>query len=313
MILLRGSERPTQGRVIVILGLGLIGQALLSATRQRGAFAGTRLSLSWTDATVRRAQLDHTRAAIGRTDSPPAGIDIVWAAGKAGFAATEEQLAQEEEPFRDVLAFSEGLAEAWPAARHGFHLMSSAGGLFEGCRLVGTGTAPAPRRPYGHAKLRQEAMVGAMRLGIATSIYRPSSVYGTFDGSGRPGLINVLIANALARRMSNLFADVGTLRDYLMAADAADFVAGRLTGEALPGTFLLATGKATAVHEIIHLVETTLGTRLLLRIDPRPGNAEHMSFCPTALAAGFKATDLATGIRQMARRLLNSRATGQPA
>jgi nucleoside-diphosphate-sugar epimerase len=299
--------------VIVILGLGLIGQAVLSATRRRGAFAGTRLPLSWTDPALRRAHLNNVRTAIGSADSPPAGIDIVWTAGKAGFGATEDQLAQEDEPFRDVLAFAESLAEAWPTARHRFHLMSSAGGLFEGCRLVATGTEPNPRRPYGHAKLRQEAMVRAMPAGIQASIYRPSSVYGKSNGSGRPSLINVLIANALARRVSHLFADVGTLRDYLMSDDAGEFLAGRLVGEAPSGTFLLATGKATAVQEIIHLVEVTLGTRLLLRIDPRPGNAEHMSFCPMALPAGFRPTDLATGIRQMARRLLYSRPTGQAA
>ena len=305
MILLRGHMVGGERQAIAILGLGLIGQAILAATRRYRAFDEVSLPISWTDTALRRGQLAAALTAIGSRDQPQARIDIVWSAGRAGFGATQDELAAEEEPFLDILALADRLVGIAPKTRHGFHFMSSAGGLFEGCRLVDATTEPSPRRHYGIAKVRQEALVQAMRPEIASFIYRPSSTYGLSDGTARLSLINVLIANALRKRVSHLFGDQTTLRDYIQAGDIGSFVAGRLVGHAPnPGTFLLASGQATALQAIVHLVEAALGTRLLLRIDPRPSNAEHMSFRPAALAPGFVATDLAAGIRQIAQRHL---------
>ncbi len=310
MMLIREKAGPRgdQAAVTVIFGLGLIGRSVAASLLRQIDCSIRTAPVDWRDASVRAEQLRDLAENIVRIG--PRRVDVVWTAGKAGFGAGPAEVTAEEGPFTDVVAMSEYLADLLPAASHAFHLMSSAGGLFEGLRMVGSDTLPAPRRPYGEAKLAQELRCRNMRGGMATCIYRPSSVYGYAGVGGRAGLINVLINNAWRHAPSRLFGDSATVRDYVYAPDIGDFVAAMI-GSASPisGTFLLASGKPSAMHEVVHMVERVLGQRLFVRFEPSPTNAQHITFSPAALPKGWKATDLETGIRQTARKLLYSFAT----
>lgn len=308
MIRRKVGLKGDQAAVTVMFGLGLIGRSVVASLRRYGDCDSRTAPVDWQDAALRAAQLKDIAASVTRI--APRRVDVVWTAGKAGFGADAAEITAEEGPFEDVVAMAEHLAIMLPAASHAFHLMSSAGGLFEGLRMVDTDTLPAPRRPYGQAKLAQELRCRNMREGIATCIYRPSSVYGYIGIGGRAGLINVLISNGWRHAPSYLFGASATVRDYVYTADIGDFVAARIeAGCPVSQTFLLASGKPSAMQEVIHLIERVLGQRLFARFEPNPTNAQPITFSPAALPIGWKATDLETGIRQTARKLLYSFAT----
>lgn len=296
-------------RAILLFGIGLIGRCISQSLVRGGRVVFEDLPLDWNDGDMRRAQLQAARGRISKhaDEREIVGIDTVWTAGKAGFGATADQLALEDKPFDDVLDLARDLAGEFPGARHHFHMMSSAGGLFEGQRLVSNDTPADPLRPYGQAKLAQENRASRPSLGLVCSIYRPSSVYGYNRLGGRAGLITVLVDNANMHRTSHIYGDINTLRDYVLASDIGDFVAGRvLSADAESGSFLLANGKPAAIGEVLRIVEKTAGRRLYVRFERQPSNADHMSFAPSALPANWMPTDLETGIRLTTGQLLGS-------
>jgi UDP-glucose 4-epimerase len=214
-------------------------------------------------------------------------------------------MARETGLLAEVLDLSGALRTRAPDARHAVHLLSSAGGLFEGQTFCDAASLPAPLRPYGAGKLRQEALARALAPGTRVEIYRPSSVYGV-SRSGRVGLVTALIGNALRGATTRIVGHAGTLRDYVHAEDVGRFLAARVAAAEAPGPpaiHLLARGRPAAMTEVIAHVERALDARLRLQFDPAPGNARDMSFRPSALPAGWSQVDLGTGIAQVARRL----------
>ena len=296
---------------IVVFGSGLIGRSIVQAVIRQGYEFSKTLPFSWTEAKARSEQASQLKQRIlaGRATQ----FDVIWAAGKAGFGAGPAELESEMLAFLDVVRLSEDLVEEAPSTKHYFHLMSSAGGLFEGQRFVTAATLAAPLRPYGFAKLEQEVRCRAIRTEIVTSIYRPSSVYGFSGTKGRAGLITVLCNNAWQHRPSRIFGTAATVRDYVLVHDIGQFVAQRLIAPSRRSqTLLLASGKPSAMHEVLSLLAKVVGRRLYVSFDPNPSNADHMSFAPEALPDRWQTTDLETGMRQTVRDLLTSFSIGSP-
>ena len=214
-------------------------------------------------------------------------------------------MAREASLLEEVLDLAEMAGRRAPRARRAVHLVSSAGGLFEGQLFCDAESAPAPLRPYGEGKLRQEALARACGGAARVHVYRPSSVYGA-SPSGRVGLVTALIGDALRGRTTRIVGRPDTLRDYVHAGDVGRFIARAVMG-AEPGagceTHLLAQGRPAAMSEVIAHVERVLGLCPSLRFDPAPGNARHMSFRRSALPAGWRQVDLATGIALVAHQL----------
>src|SRR5262245_36140139 len=144
MILLEGNDRARddQARQIVALfGVGLIGFSVKSALCKIMPFNINDISFTW-NAPHRQSNeaailQNHIVASCGSDSSSSVSrIDIVWAAGRAGFGSSEAQLAAEMCAFNFVLSFSRELANRLENVRHSFHLISSAGGLFESQKHV---------------------------------------------------------------------------------------------------------------------------------------------------------------------------------
>ena len=76
-------------------------------------------------------------------------------------------------------------------------------------------------------------------------------------------------------------------------------------------TFTLASGKATSMSEILHIVRAVVRRPLYLKIDSRPSNAEHITYRRSALPEGWRPTDIETGIRIVAQYLGKSRESGK--
>ena len=291
---------------VALFGTGLIGSAIEEALHKGGRWRSTPRPCSWHDDRLRRDELASIAADLlgVLTVSSQAAVtrprcDIVWAAGVSGFASTPAQMQREHHLLGEICQMAEELANPHSALEVAFHLISSAGGLFEGRTRIDQWLAPAPLRPYGVGKVEQERLVQALEPQIKTLVYRPASVYG-FRPGARRGLFATLIMNALTNTPTLINGAGRTLRDYVLARDIARFVAGKITtrmeGQAC---HLLASGKPTSMFEVIAAIETLVQRPLYRRFEPRASNALHLSFATSALPAGFAPTPLGVGLAQL--------------
>ena len=315
MILTVGSHPEAEKQSIVALfGVGLLGGAVLHALHKRRVDPhldlDVDLALSWHD--VRKRKVDLGRITQVMLELFPATglfrrIDVVWAAGRAGFLAGREELAAEVEALEDIIGWTRGLQAGLTGVAFNFHMLSSAGGLFEGQRFVDGESLPCPRRPYGKAKLAQERLVEELRRDMAANIYRPSSVYGFSGIRGRLGLLNTLLDNANKHVPSRVFGGLDTVRDYVLSSDIGEFIVRRMRKPVSNSrTFLLASGKPTSVSEMLHIASKVVGRPLYLKLDVKPSNAGHITYRSCALPEDWRPTDLETGVRQVARQVLLS-------
>ena len=188
MILIKREAPHLAGeeQLIALFGVGLIGSAVARAVIQEGVRSAITLPFSWKDADCREADLASlSETMIGMMAGSVRHVEVVWTAGRAGFAAGWSDVEEELAAFETVNCLCVQLHDALPVARHRIHMMSSAGGLFEGLRFVEEKTAPAPRRPYGHLKLERSSVRTGFRqasspsfIGRALSTGWASSVAG---------------------------------------------------------------------------------------------------------------------------------------
>ncbi|EQM68740.1 NAD-dependent epimerase/dehydratase family protein [Pseudomonas tohonis] len=312
---LRCEVPATEQRLVLIFGVGLIGGAVLQSLRKVEASRPLVLSLHWLDRRRRLEDLSAIRQALLEHHQRVGSIrrvDILWAAGKAGFHAGREELRLELDAFEDVVEWTRSINTTFPDALGVFHMLSSAGGLFEGQRFIDRSSEPRPLRPYGEAKLLQENIVGQLRGEMIAHIYRPSSVYGFSGLTGRSGLVNTLIENSKKHAASGIFGGLDTLRDYVLSTDIGDYIRMKMeqVGTASE-TFLLANGKPTSVHEMLLMVGQAIERPHYLSFDVRPSNASHITYRKSALPKDWRPTDLRTGIHRVARQLALSFESGR--
>ena len=308
----RENEGEHRGRgAIALFGVGLIGRSILSAIGT-GAHKTRELPFSWNGEHDQTQELDVIQKNIFSAydedvTQPISRFDIVWAAGHAGFDSLENWVIPEVRAFEKVLSFSLQLQRRAPNARHSFHLISSAGGLFEGQKHVDGTNVPRPLRPYGHAKLQQERLLSRLPGQTRKIIYRLTSVYG-FSGTGtRFGLVNTIIQNSVRRQSSSIFGNLQTIRDYVLVSDIGQFVAGRLRDLDLNShIFSLASGKPTTIFEMLKRIEKIVGRKLFYTLDNVKTNVADMSFSPAILPQFWQPTDLETGLRKTVRSLMSS-------
>ncbi len=302
-----GIASAIQVETIILFGSGLIGASIASALLVREWLQTGDSGFDWNDKDLRELQAAAISAELVKRASDGKGVAIVWAAGQAGFGTDESALQLEWKSFQSVLDIATRTSVHSPVA---VHLLSSAGGLFEGQRFVGIETPPAPLRPYGASKIRQEQALREIAEKsegrVVVEIYRPSTVYG-YAPRGRQGLISVLVRNALRGHVSNIFGSPGTLRDFVLSSDIGNYVADRIgapfNASSNISTWLLASGKATSMTEAIATVRRNMPRQLFLRYDASPSNALDNSYLPSAVAPGFQPTALPVGISQTIRAI----------
>lgn len=294
-------ETSGQGsHAVLTFGSGLIGSAI---TRSLRAIPGGSEEVFPFDWMMPRPDGQTEAILQASARHAPCRVSVVWAAGASGFGSDDAAMAKETALLQETYDLAMQISRAMPKALIDYHLISSAGGLFEGQRLCGPDAVPAPLRPYGTGKLIQETLMTKAIAETTTGrlrIYRPSSVYGYTTGS-RQGLFSALIRHALAGHPARIVGALTTMRDYVFAPDIGQFVAQIVLdpGPARHQIHLLAHGCPTSLFEAIHLVEAALNRSLYLQIDPRPQNARHMSFRPSALPAQWQPTSLPVGIARL--------------
>lgn len=325
MLILHNAENNRESAEIsiaVVFGVGLIGTHLVRNLLKQQYSIIHNLPFSWqTPQQWKREKTDilgciknyvtqnddhgsaHCRGGLyalpsrtGINPAPTNRIDFVWSAGKGGFAMGENDTRPEMDSFSQVVEIALAVLRKNPSCQVRFHMTSSAGGLFEGQRNVNTDTLPAPGRPYAFLKLAQEKILGDCDE-LIRFIYRPTSVYGFAGLSRRLGLIPTLLWNGTKNKVSTIYGAPETLRDYVWADDIGAFIARMIASKAsLSNRFILASGKPSALFEVLNHVEKRLNKKLFRHYIKSGGNAGHNTFSMKTYPVGWKPLYLETGI-----------------
>lgn len=285
----------TSEDIVLLWGCGLIGQAISHALLCRKKRLIEDYAFPWKNKAAQAQAASTIALAVtsklqGKAMTAKPRLVFVWSAGRAGFSATHEQAAQEMAAFTVVLELARRLQQQLHDVEVEFHLLSSAGGLFEGHTLVGHADVPQPRRPYGQLKQEQEqALLKASQL--TPVIYRAASVYGIPSQGRRTSLIPVLIHHGLLRQVVTIVGAAKTLRDYVCVDDVGHYIAQKITCpdvvKPAGGIYWMVTGKPSAIMELTGMVEEVIRRKLYLSYRFDAENSSDITFSPELKPADF--------------------------
>lgn len=286
--------------VIVQFGIGLIGTAIMQAITDTGLYTRQRYLLDWGNKISYSDLLDRIFKDI--TGIPyMTSVEVIWSAGRATFLSNEHETVEELINYKNIVGYLNSHIAS--SVNVNFTLMSSAGGLYEGQRVIGKETLVSPKRYYGFLKLKQEEYLLEQNNFLTKSIYRLSSIYGNVHHHHRMGLIPTLLKNGLANRETKIYGNLSTLRDYVLARDVGFFLVNQSIiskstscGE---NVFVLASGKPTSVHEIIKRIEALLNKRVFISVQVNTTNSEHITYLNDISPPNWKVTDLNLGIAEV--------------
>ena len=279
--------------VIALFGSGLIGGAVDAELHGIG-FRGEHHPVSWESQELRSVQFD---TLVHELRSNASRIVVIWAAGVSGFDSDMASMDDELAAFAEVVELSGKIKADRPGRSVDFHMVSSAGGLFEGITNCGRDTEPCPKRPYGRGKLAQEDLLLNSPSIDRRAIYRPSSVYG-FTRGGRLGLISAILQNASLGRVSRIFGHPDTLRDYVFADDIARYIVRKSVGRdhGPVEINLVASGRPVPINEIIGISRSIVRSPIFLQYEATTRNSLHTTFLPSSLPDDWAAVPVDFGI-----------------
>lgn len=281
-------------RHIVVIGEGLIGSAVSrNFSAELGSGSIIPLGSYTTESLLSTEKVISNWLKTVVMDDP---VDWIWCAGRASFTA--DVLRCDEE-----LAYYKGFLRL--IAKHRriefdtLQLISSAGGIFEGCGLVDEDTAEQPSRPYGRLKLKMERI--AENYFPSLHIYRATSVYGSIYQGHRSGLVTSLIKNAYRFQITEIWGSLSTLRDFIWAEDIGQYLVRRTLRTRALGrkTYLLASGRPTSIYEVMNLVKHVTQKQILIRFC-EPKNSSNIVFSSRIMPQqGWYPTALEIAVRKI--------------
>jgi len=316
------SSATMPQKIVAVFGIGLIGTAVCSSISSSSSYNASTLPFNWGNPARAEADAETIFGFISNTLTPlykeelaVSQIAFVWCAGKGGFDASEKEVQDELVSFEIVLRLVGRILAQHSACRASFHLVSSAGGLFEDQRLVGNTSEPKPLRYYGHLKLQQEQILLNSSSSLIKRIYRPTSVYGYIGSGARMGLIPLLISNGLKNRVSTIFGGLSTLRDYVLADNIGGFIQANLFNAAdsqEAATCFLASGKPSSIFEIKLGVEKVIGKKIYVKFhtSSEMENTADITIESSALQSDWTPIDIYSGIRLIKERIISESYVG---
>lgn len=311
MILSKYINSQGQSKFLLHIGLGLVGSALEAACSSSPLEKDELKSyrVDWSDVKDMETKLEDVFKFITESESTTGSqeVHIIWAAGKVGFNASDDECSYEMNFFRESLTVLSGLASS-SRLKIIIHFISSAGGLFEGQRFISEASLPAPKRPYGRFKLAQECFLNDNKESFHNiMIYRPSSIYSAHNVSGRKGLLAVLIEYGIKNREITLTGSDDTQRDYVLDADIGTFVVEQIfnNAEMKNETHFLIQGKSSTILEIRLLLERIMNRKLILRFSTTKENSADMSFTSGLKPSRFETSPLPTNLTKLYLNLLS--------
>ncbi len=229
MILLESAASGPR-HMVLLFGAGLIGSAILRSLRSAGTMSADRFPMRWADSGGFASDLGSAEEVVRRrrdAGAPPL-LTFVWSAGQASFDAGAEDTAAELARFSEVLSLARRVCSGPREESIHFVMISSAGGLYEGQRIVTEASRPEPRRAYARLKLEQQRLLLERAPALRPTVLLLSSVYGLARAGQRAGLVSTLIVNGLRRRVTTISGTMSTLRDFVWAGDVGRFAANQV-------------------------------------------------------------------------------------
>lgn len=311
------SDSLQPSRVWVIGSGGLLGTHVSSAVAAAGHERFDGPAIPWQDPDAANAALegglDRFLGEVGN-----AGWGILWCAGAGVTNTSRELLDLELRTFRSFVSALVLRLDAERAGRGRFFLASSAGGAYGGSSEPPfTEHSPAtPASPYGETKLAMEEAVceTVAAAGVPVLIGRIANLYGPGQNLAKgQGLVSQLCAASATGGTVPLFADLGTLRDYVYAADCAAMIVAALWGQdgeaiadtpsADPVVKILCSGEATSIQGVLDAFETAFGVPAPVTITPpTSGNQTldlRLSSVVGAHLSRYARTPLVEGMRRV--------------
>lgn len=272
MILLKAEN---DNNYVVIIGLGLIGSAVLKRFFKFNWFPKDQLKVNWQEQDF--FKFHFFRWITSNLNPSIYKLDFIWSAGKSGFGSEEQECLFENHHFKNFLDSVDEILKT-ESFNLKIHYVSSAGSLYEGQLGVNKLSIPSPKRPYGFAKLFQEFQLSSKFVN-SHFIYRPSSVYGPIQNGKRLGLISRMIQSLRDNSEITIFGGMATLRDFIWVDDVAgpivDNILGYLSIES--NIIFLVSAKPTSIIEVNDIIFKSTGKRLLYKFD-KTMNFSSMSF-----------------------------------
>lgn len=316
MLFLTKTSRRTNAHVVAIYGAGLIGSAIHQSLLKAACYRTETLPFTWDEPILQQQNINAVNEKITNllanqydTEHHASRVSFVWSAGRGGFQSPEDVMNKELKSFISILEIFNALKQKHPETIFDFHLLSSAGGMHDGQRFVESILAINPCRPYGRVKQTQEQLLIKARPSFNFMIYRPTSVYG-YEGHGcRLGLIPTLLYNCHFNKVTTIYGNLNTLRDYVPSIDVGKYIADRIRfgiSDVKEPVKLLASGKPTSIFEIRNIVEKITGKRTYLTFRDEMDNSSDITFNPGIIPDGWQCTDIETGIRDVGNRLFHA-------
>lgn len=302
MRVLVNTHAPQERNMVLLIGLGLIGSAICDALQRLDFRLLADIPFEWHD-NLQVADAYTAIESICETYTQSCTrLTFVWSAGKVGFYSPQNEADQEFSIFQNAVRFATKLKAKMNPTWFSFQVISSAGGLFEGQSVIRKSSVPTPIRPYGILKKQQEDCLIDLFKTDEFSIYRPSSVYGPMVQKSRLGLINNLINNARAGRITVLDAHVMSLRDYVFAGDIGNYIAKRIKfgieKTANTQVQFLVSAKCSSIFEVFSKIKRILNLHAQFRFDDQFGNNKNITFSDSVLPSGWRPVSLDVGIRK---------------
>jgi len=301
MFLLNDFEN--RNKLIAVFGNGLIGSSIMSKLNEFCIFSRKFMEFTYSDFEKQKRELVRIEQYVSRLVPPQnKDIDIIilWSAGKAGFTATESEIKSEFETFRNVLEMTQRFESLYTHIKISFHLISSAGGLFEDQKCVAPHFSPKPVRPYGLLKKLQEELLLSSAARIEKKIYRLSSVYGYIKKEHRMGLIPTLIFNGVRQQVTHIYGNLSTLRDYVWCGDLSEYITNILLNddeENKSSIYHLVSGKPSSIYEIQSIIEKLLGRKIYIAFHNINSNNRDITFSKTIFPTHWYPKDIETTAR----------------
>lgn len=246
----------------VVGGGGLLGAALCRALRHNGSpvFSPSERFL-WTNASQFAPQLEAAVQAFATSVRVADRWEIYWAAGAGTMGSLDADLALETQFLALLLRLveSKSCLMATPGA---VAFASSAGAIYAGSSdyITTENTPLAPTTAYGREKLRQEGLLRSVSEaynGRTVLLARLSTLYGPGQSlRKRQGLLAHIARCILSNRPIQIYVPLDTIRDYIIADDAAAAMVAALRAKSEEPRVLakiIASEQPTTIAEIISI------------------------------------------------------------
>ncbi len=306
-------DKEIGSRICFVFGAGLVGSSIIYYLHHNGYSYNVFYPFLWDRNEFYIQQFSGIKERfkeilklIRADEHASIDLTLLWSAGRAGFFSSEKELSAETAAFEQILNFVDQLSIEHRMINLSFHLVSSAGGLFEGQTNVGMTTSPQPLRPYGWSKLKQEKLLAEWSTVAAKYCYRPSSIYGLPYGGQRIGLIPTLLQHGMQRQVVNFFGDMDTIRDYVAVEDVARFISSKILNKAArsDGIFTLASAQPTTLYQLKKIAERCIQRKVYARFNISPNNTANNSFLASALPSDWQAMPVEIGCHKLYHNLL---------